>query len=229
MIRNLKVLVVAATALTAFGVVGASSAQAADEFHCSVAPCTGTTGPDGTAKNSHHVFIIENEGKTESVSFTCGKFVGYLTSNTKTPTEATLTEFAGKELYQECTVNGSPGVTVDMNGCTFNFTSAGGTNDTAAVHLICPVGQKISITFNNCIFHVPPQTLSGVGYATVGSVGNTQVTGTALITGVLVEITGTDAACLIKTGQKLVGTYTTANTIVAGETHAGIMAEAWYA
>jgi hypothetical protein len=216
-------------ALTAFGVVGATSAQAADEFHCSVEPCTLTTGPDGTAKNSHHVFIVENEAKTESASATCEKFVGYLTSNSQTATDATLTEFAGKELYQSCTVNGVPGATVDMNGCTYTFTAEGGTNDTAPVHILCPTGKKIQITFNGCTYDVPPQTVSGVGYSNVGTPGNTQVTGTANVGGIAVEATGTTLQCLINPDQKLIGTYTTGNTLVTGETHAGVMADAWYA
>jgi hypothetical protein len=229
MIRNLRILVAAAMALTAFGVVGATSAQAADEFHCSVEPCTLTTGPDGTAKNSHHVFIVENEAKSESVAFTCNKLVGYATSNTKTATDVTLTEFAGKELYQECTANGSPGVTVDMNGCTYTFTGHGGTNDTSGVHVLCPAGKVIQVTINKCVFDIPPQTLTtGIGYVTAEPPPNRQVTVTANVPNITVEATGNQAECLINPNQKLIGTYTTGNTLVTGETHAGVMAEAWY-
>ncbi len=75
MIRNLKALLVAALALTALGAI-ATSAHAADEFHCSVTPCRGTLATDGGAKNAHHVFIVENEATSKSVSFTCESLRG---------------------------------------------------------------------------------------------------------------------------------------------------------
>ena len=77
MIRNLRVLFAAALALTALGAITAS-AHAADEFHCSVSICgiRGKLSTDGTGAEAHHVFIVENAAKTESVSFTCESLRG---------------------------------------------------------------------------------------------------------------------------------------------------------
>jgi hypothetical protein len=229
MIRDLKILVVAAMVLTALGVVGASGAQAAEHlFHCSVEPCTVTSRPDGTAKNSHHVFVVENEAKTESVSFTCPRIEGYATVNTKTSSGETLQALPepGKELYPDCLINGSPGVTIDINGCTFGFTAEGGTTDSAPVHVLCPAGKEIEVTVTGCTFKIPPQTVSGMGFSTIGVPPNRQVTVTGNVGGI--KVTVSDPCPFVKPTQNLVGTYTTGNWLVTAETHAGVLAEAWY-
>jgi hypothetical protein len=217
MIRNLKILVAAAMALVAFGAVGASGAQAA-EFHCSVAPCVLTPGLDGTAKNSHHVFIVENEAKTESVSFTCNQITGSAQSSTKTATTVTLKGIS----YDTCTVNGSPPVTVDMNGCEYEFTNANGVN------ILCPEGKEIEVTVTNCTFKIAGgQKLGGIGYTTIGTEPNREVTISTNVTGI--AVTASNPCAFINPSQKLIGRYTTGNTIVTGETTGGVMADAWYA
>jgi hypothetical protein len=227
MIRNLKVLLVAAMALTALGAI-AASAHAADEFHCSVAPCKGTLHTDGTEKTAHHVFILENEATTESVSFTCESLTGEGESATKTFTEITFTNLK----YSNCTVNGSIGLTVDTNGCTYTFKAAGGTTDGAKVKVGCPEGKTIDVTYNGCTVHIKGGFEStGVGYHTSGVAPSRELTATVnhvVIPAAQISAVPSKAACLITPDQPLIGTYTTGNTLVTGETPAGVMAEAWY-
>ncbi len=229
MIRNLKVLLAGALALTALGAI-AASAHAADEFNCSVTPCVGTLRPDGTpnTKQSHHVFIVD--GLTSgSVSFTCESLSGEGSIASSPVKEVTATNLK----YNNCTANGSAGVVVDMNGCTYKFFAAGGRTDEAEVEVICPTGKKIEITYNGCVMDISGGFKSrGIGYTTIGSQANKNreitVTTNVDIPSATIQATGTQAQCLINPSQSFTGTYTTGNTIVTGETTAGVMAEAWY-
>ncbi len=229
MIRNLKVLLAAALALTALGAI-AASAHAADEFHCTVEPCRGTLKPDGTGKTAHHVFIIESPTTSESASFTCESIEGDLESKTKTSTELTLTGI----VYKNCTVNGSSGVTVTMNGCTYGFKSAGGTTDEANVNVVCPGESTITIEYAGCVIHITGGfEAKGIGYATAGPAGSREITATVnhvTVPAGKIHITGTRAQCIIDpaNGTTDIGTYTTGNTLITGETLTGEMKEAWY-
>ncbi len=227
MIRNLKVLLAAAFALTALGAI-AASAHAADEFHCSVEPCRGTLKPDGTGKTAHHVFVIENTTGTESVSFTCESLSGEAEIPNKKVTEVTASNLK----YNNCTANGVAGITVDMNSCTYKFKAAGGTTDEAKVKYECPEGKKIEDTYNGCVIDITGGFEStGVGYTTIGAVPNRELTVTVKsvdIPASNIKVTGTKAQCLINPEQSFTGTYTTGNTLVTGETPAGVMAEALY-
>ena len=229
MIRNLKVLLAAALALTALGAI-AASAHAADEFHCSVAPCRGTLHQDGTKKESHHVFIVENEATTESLSFTCQELTGEGEMAAKTATEITLTNLNYHEAT--CTVNGAEGVKVLMNGCDYKFFSAGGTTDAANVTVTCPSETVIVIRFNNekCNATIKGGfTSSGIGYQTAAGRELTATVNHVVIPAATIKLDGkTKENCLINPEQTLIGTYTTGNTLVTGETTAGVMAEAWY-
>jgi hypothetical protein len=228
MIRNLKVLIAAALALSAFGAFTAAGAQAAHEFHCSVSPCTLTAKQDGTSTTAHQVFIVENAAKTEQVSFTCHEISGHgeLVGNTKNEITATNIQ------HKICTVNGSPGVLVDMNECDYKFTGGiAGTTDGAEVHVECPVGKKIQVTIPEigCTFEIGPQTLSGIGYHNLGSPGSREVTLTAKTTTNIAVTRNANCAALIKS-EALIGTYTTGNVIVTGETTVGgVMADTWFA
>jgi hypothetical protein len=217
MIRNLRILVAAAMALMALGAIGASGARAAEEFHCSVEECRLTPKTDGTPKNAHHVFIVENEAKTESVSFTCESLRGHARAVGKTFTQVTLTEIT----YDNCTVNGSTGVTIDMNGCDYLFTA------NTTLDVVCPTEKTIDLTVPGCTITIHGQTgLPGLNAANVGSVGSREVT---VSTNVAVpEITVSNPCVFIKPGQKLLGTYTTGNTLVTGETEGGARADAWF-
>jgi hypothetical protein len=223
MIRNLKALLLAGMAVAAFGVVGASSAQAA-EYHCSVEPCTITALPDGAlnSKTAHHVFSFTLAGTT--LSFTCGNaktnFSGTATSNTKTTSSITLTNISyGHDAISappSCTVGGQL-ATVDMNGCDYEFTSdAAGT-----VHVRCPAGKEIQITFGACTIDIPTQTITGIAYTNF----NNEVT---VSTGNVKNIAGTATPGCPVSGAFTNGEYTTGNTLITGETHAGVMATVFY-
>jgi hypothetical protein len=232
MIRNLKVLMAAATALAAFGVFSASGAQAA-EFHCSVEPCDGTLKPDeavGT-KTAHHVFIVDNT-LGESVSFTC-----YLDGHTTVSLKKTMSqiEFGGAVgaanalNYTGCLVNGSIPVTVDMNGCKYNFTAAGTVTITG-----CNEGKQIEVTYETasgkCVLGVPAQgPLSTIKYHNIGTSPKREVTVEANVTPIKVNrISGTKATCIIDPTVTLTGTYTTGNTLITGETAAGAQLDTWW-
>ncbi len=221
MIRNLRILVVAAMVLAAFGAISATGAQAA-KFHCSLAECRLTPKTDGTGKQAHHVFIVENEATTESVSVTCESLRGHARIGKETE-EVTLTNIT----YDNCTVNGSAGASVDMNECDYLFTANG------EVHVECPVGKHIVITAPGpCEFTVPAGRYKKVSYTTVGTTPNREVTVAISATEhITIPNITTDGECksLIKGGQNLVGTYTTGNTLVTGETETGeVMADAWF-
>src|ERR1700755_415095 len=155
MIRNLKVLFAAALALAAIGAI-AASAQAKDECHCSLACalCRGKLSTDGTGTAAHHVFIVENAAKTESVSFTCESLRGE--AEFISATDVSLGWKKGttdREAYDNCTVNGSAGVVVHMNSCKYTFTNdarneagetveGAGTVDAAEVHVLCEGTDK---------------------------------------------------------------------------------------
>jgi hypothetical protein len=228
MTRNLKVLIAAALALVACGAFSASSAQAADELHCSVSPCRFRGKQAGTGTTGHQVFIIENVGKTESVSFTCHEVTGEGTFSGFTTTNVIISIIE----YHKCTVNGSPGVTVDMNGCSYKFTAtAAGTTDGDQLHVECPVGKKIQYTIPEigCTFEIGPQTLNGVGYHTLGTTPNREITVTIKSTTNIAVTRNAGCAALIK-AEALIGTYTTGNWIMTGESDDGnqTMADLWW-
>jgi hypothetical protein len=225
MTRNLKILFAAVMALMALAPV-ASSAQAADEFHCSVEPCRITLLTDGTGKTTHQVFIVESKTTTEAVSFTCESIRGEGVAPSKTATAGALTVS-----FDNCNVNGTPGVIVHMNGCEYTLTAAGGTTDQANAHLLCPVGKQVEVRVppgGGCIFFFGAQTPgNGVGYKNEGVTPNRVVTVTGNVHGIVVTASA-GCAGLINPNQTLEGTYTTGNTLVTGETEAGVMADAWY-
>jgi hypothetical protein len=245
MIRNLKVLLGGAVlALVAFGVLGASAAQAVGEkFHCSVEPCTVTLSTDGTGTTAHHVLIVENAAK-ETGSFTCESLNGEATSPTKTAEDLTFKNL----VYSNCKINGVTKVNVRMNECDYTVTSvtepAGGSNGTnggATLHIICTGVKHIEIenTGTGCIFEVTPQTLRGLHYHNIGSGTTTEVTIEALIgagpSGIVdvVEVGALGTGCVpkAKVGDTLTGSYTTGNTLATAEKDNGNkeMIEGWWA
>ena len=230
MIRNLKILVAAAMALGVLGAFSASGAQAA-EFHCSVEPCAGRLKPDETTgtKTAHHVFVVENLTTTEAVSFTCSSLSGKGTvAVKKTTTEVEVGGAVGSAsalVYSECTINGSPGVTFDMNGCKYNFTVAGNVSITGCTN----AAKQIEVTIPECTFDIPEQgPLSGVTYHTIGTTPNREVTVSTNVHNIKINATGSTSGCKINPSQTLTVTDTTANSIVTGETPFGVMADAWW-
>jgi len=235
MSRNLRTLLAAALTLTALGIT--ASAHAADEFHCSTFPCRGKLSTDGTGAAAHHVLIFENETKTESVSFTCGSLRG--TAEFVSGTDLSLGWVKGstdREAYVECKINGTPGVVIHMNGCKYTFTGGAlGRTDRAELHLLCGVEEEMEITIpeSTCVFGIPPQTMGGgtgnsggVGYTTSGTPPNRELTFTINAHQIVVKKKG-NCEAIIKAAV-IEGTYTTGNTLVTGQTSAGVMAEAWF-
>jgi len=206
MIRNLKILFVAAMALGAFGVFNAAGAQAA-EFHCSVEPCRYTLTRDGTEETAHHVFVLKN-AKKETISFTCESLSGEGTSALKTAATLTVTNPA----YTNCeSVLGK--ATVEMNGCEYKFTSSG------TVTIVCPGTNKIDIKASaTCTVQVGPQgPLNGITYHNLnkGS-GKGSVTVSAKVAGIASTVTGSCGTFDI-TSTPITSEYTTGNTIVTAE------------
>jgi hypothetical protein len=224
MIRNLKILLVAAMAVTAFGAFAASGAQAA-EFHCSVEPCRYTTEPDGTAgtKAAHHVIVLTNT-LGQSNSITCNQLTGQGTTSTKTATTLNLTNAS----YHTCTFIGQPTI-VQMNGCEYQITSHG------TLSILCPTGGKIVFQVPNCKVEIGEQlNLHELTYHNIGTPGttSTKVTFEAHVTNIAATMTGTQPGCGgVDPTKAVTGNYTTGNTILSAETDSTppVAAEAWWA
>jgi hypothetical protein len=230
MIRNLKALIGAVLVLTAFGAIGSPGAQGA-EFHCLTIPCRVRLNPDGTGKLSHHVFIVTDLKTGESVSFTCPRLTGEGTLETGTASELTITNLNYNDKVGEtgCTINGSTGLTVNMNGCDYKFQAAG------LVSVECPFSKEIEIVSGlGCTYKVPPQSsLLGISYTTIGTSPNREVTAsTTLLKGIKVTVVGSKAQCLIEpssSGHPFEGRYTTGNTLATAETNPGeSMTDGWW-
>ena len=214
MIRNLKILMLAAMAVAAFGAISASGASAA-EYHCETAgaSCILTLSPDGTSKTAHHVFIVRKEGKSGSV--TCNGLDAQATG-TKTATELTLTNLN----YTGCNLAGTE-ATIDTTGCDYLFNSNGG-----KVNVVCEGANKIKITAGACTVEIGSQALAGITYtniATKEDVGPPVVHTPAHVT-VSTEVKNVDGfaktGCLGLLGFENTtfteGEYTTGNTLVKG-------------
>jgi hypothetical protein len=220
MIRNLKVMLLAALAVTAFGVFAASAAQAA-QFTAPLAGAGATTtikpAKDGTGKTSHHVFDIGNTATTSNVSFTCEEITGTGTAVGPASEEVLFTTPG----YNTCNAGGQA-VTVQNTGCNFRFTASG------LLHIVSEAGhncahgaEPIDITFAGCKVEVGAQTIEGIKYhnlnaagTTVGSGEGSKVTIEPVInTKIVYNAKG--ANCEYGTTSN--GTYTTGNTIVTGE------------
>jgi hypothetical protein len=217
MIRNPKVLVVAAMALVASGALGISRVQAA-EFHCSVEPCRVTLKPDGEvpSKTAHQVFILSS-GASE-FSLTCEKVSAEATSLTKTTSELTLTNIS-----YTCS-----NFTMRMNGCAYRITASGTTT------IICPEGKSIELVINNifteCIYTIPSQgPLGNVTYHDVEPKKKEQITVESHLGEVKLILDGGQAKCGLNPEQEPKLQVTTGNTILTSETDpGGVMANLWW-
>ncbi len=181
MIRNLKILI-AAMALTVFGAIGASSAQAA-EFHCGVEPCTMTVKPDGkpgpAGKTAHFVWIVRQGAA--AVSTTCQQGTGDATSATKTFNTITLTNI----VYHECNDAGE-NATMKMNGCEYHFV-VGGIHH-ATMQIRCPAGKAIQmeVPATGCLMTIGETGVLGGGLtfkdAETSGVKKTEITAETTVT-----------------------------------------------
>jgi hypothetical protein len=243
MIRNLKVLNAAAMALAAFGALSVS-AHAADEFHCSVEPCTLTLAPDeasGTT-TAHQVLVITGETtsgvKGASASFTCNTLSGEATVATKTSTDVTFKNLhyhnsAGATL---CKIGAAETIKIETTSCSYTFKAAGGTTDGAEFHLLCNPGDGIDLYIGGTLcLVVTPFTATGIGYhdQDPANVKHEVLTTTVAAAGLQIPAAAMDlknvGLCPVL-GLKAIeeAKFTTANTIITGETETGIMANVWY-
>jgi hypothetical protein len=132
MIRNLKVLLLAALAVTAFTALAASAAQAVPKFTAPGAGALGTTTlnvvKDGTGKTAHQVFDISKSDGTGVVTFTCEELTGSGTIPGESVEEAVITTPAFQTttaVENKCEVVGQPEVKVTNTGCDLTVTAAG--------------------------------------------------------------------------------------------------------
>ena len=240
MMRNLKVLIAATMALAAFGVTSATSAHAADEFHCAISPCTLTLQPDGLTTTAHQVLVIKGENhqakKGVTASYTCNRITGDKTLTGNTATEVTFQGIA----YDSCEIAGES-FTVTMNSCDYKFTAANGTptQTGSQVHLECTtVGDGIELDIEGvpCLKITPLTTISGgIKYHDVSPPNKAELTAEVANIGIppaAVDIINTsNPTCLgvfnLKTIEAV--TLTTGHTIITGENPvSGVMANVWY-
>jgi hypothetical protein len=217
MIRNLKVLLLAALAVTAFGAVTASGASAAT-FTSESAETTLTALPDGTGKTAHHVFDIRKEPGVGVLSITCNEFTGDATVTGTSFTQATTTPHWGKNVAgvfkTECNFAGQE-VEVNTGACDLLFTADGTIHIQTDTNLVgeCKHGKQ-PITFNNttlnCHVEVGEQTVSGVKYHNLPD-GTVTLEANELA----VQYNATGVGCPYGTLSN--GQFTTGNTIVTGE------------
>jgi hypothetical protein len=203
MIRNLKVLMAAATALTAFAALGASGAQGA-EFHCSVAPCQVTMKPDGTGTTAHHVITLIG-----GFSTTCKTVTGEATLSSKTSSEITISNIQG----EGCSFLGQPS-TLKSNGCHYLLGSGG------TLTVTCPEGKELENNGFNCNYNIPAQgPLKGVSYHNVGSEVTMEMK-------VKLKVSTFGVGCPSYPSE---AEFTTGNTLLTGETDpGGIMSTFWW-
>jgi hypothetical protein len=185
------------------------------------------------------VFVVRDT-RGHEVSFTCNTVTAEATSATKTATALVFGNIVyGEGKAENCTVAGTPGVTVDMNGCTYEFKSAGGgAAPGAQIVIACPTGKEIEITIPNCTFTVPGQTVTGARYHNIGEEvkNNTEVTvENNAIKNIKTTVSagGTFANCHVEPSETLTAEYVTGNVIATGETDppegTPAMAGAWWA
>jgi hypothetical protein len=228
MIRNLKVLMLAAMALAAIGVVNAAGAQAAVEFHCSVSPCTATLKTDGTGKTAHHVYVLKNN-TGESNAITCEDLSGHATSATTTAATLNFTNL----IYSGCKDSFGNAVTVDMNGCEFEVFAASGILSIVNCTEKAGVADPIEVTIiTGCVAKISEQALGGLSFHSIGeeAKNTTEVTVEAKVPNIVVKVTGTKAQCGIDpTKTPITSEYTTGNTLATAETDPGsAMANSWW-
>jgi len=219
MIRNLKALLLAVTAVLAMSAVASTAAQAA-EFHSEITNTTLTVRSDSTGKTAHQVFDAAN------ASVTCAGITGHGSIAAETETSATVeVNYTGA-----CTFVGQ-NATVNMGQCDYTFTSHGKvsiTNSTGGNCAAVPI--TITVPSPVCVVTVSNsggknQNLGNVTYNNIGTGEGRELTIEPNVTGI--HYTAHGAGCL-KVGTYEDGTYTTGNAFVTGETAGGIMRGIWW-
>lgn len=219
MMRNLKVLMLAALAVVAVGAVSASAAQAARFTVPGVAAGTETrltALKDGTGKTAHQVFDIANTPETTILPITCEEVTGEAIVVGPEPADVTVKtpQFKGN-----CSFLGQA-VTVTNIGCDFTFTPGA-----PQLHIInatgkeCKIGKQ-PITFQTappleCKVEVGAQTVEGINYI---NVENHITLEAKEIKKLKYNATGKDC----NFGETENGRYTTGNVTIKGETLGGV-------
>ena len=201
MIRNLKILMLSAMALAAFGAFSAPGASAA-EFHCEVAAgesCIVTLSPDGSGKTSHKVFIVKKG--PFSAALTCNAHTGSGTA-AKTSTSLTITNL----VYIGCNLAGTE-ASVTTTGCDFLFNANGGKVDVG-----CEGANKIKMVAGGCTVEVGPQALSGITYTNINS--KKEITVSTAVKNISGTVGAGCAGLIGFTGAFTEGEYTTGNAII---------------
>ncbi len=225
MIRNLKVLLAAVLALSAFGAVDASSASAAEFTAEGQAnkETTLTIIKDGTGKTAHQVFDLRKADGTGVLSLTCNEAVGDATVVGPNPADiiAVTPRWAGGGVATgggdatDCTFAGQS-TKIENTGCNFTFTPDGTLHiisEFAATPNLCKHGEKaihFTNTNLNCKVEVGEQTVTGVKYSNLPD-------GTVTLDRQNVEYiySATGVGCPYGTTSN--GLLTTGNFIVTGE------------
>ena len=195
MIHKLKSLGFAFFALLAIGMMAVSAASA-DEFQ-SESENTTLTG----AQEKHLEGGVERNDRFT----TSGGIVECSTATYKGAQAAKkVTTVSVTPTYSGCTFAGLSAV-VHTNECEYVFSLNAGLT-TGKVRVSCPAGKEIVVTVGpastvRCTIDIPPQTLSGVTYSTIGA-GATEEMTVAINTGATITYSQTSGII----GEKVKGT-----------------------
>jgi hypothetical protein len=153
---KLKALGVSALAALAVSAVSVMNASATAGGHF----VSETTHTDIKGiESGGHVLHLTNHGLSGLVGCDIDRYTGTAESATKTVTQITI-----KPEYEDCYTTADPDepITVDVNGCTYEFTVAAGTTSSTeqTAHVRCPAGQTIKVTHPLCTVTVHPQTIN---------------------------------------------------------------------
>ncbi len=219
MIRNLKILLAAALAVSVLSASAASGASAAS-FTVPGAPAgqetTLTVLKDGTGKTAHQVFDIRKADGTGVLSLTCSELTGHATVTGPNPADihAVTPLIEGGGLGTNCTFVQS--VKVENTGCNFTFTPDGTlhiTSEFAGTPNACRHGEKpihFTSTNLNCKVEIGEQTVAGVKYQNLAD-------GTVTVEQQNIAYTYNAIGAGCPYGTTSNGLLTTGNFIITGE------------
>jgi hypothetical protein len=200
MMRNLKALVLALTAVFALGAVSASAASAAQGWLTSDGPVTLVATETGAA-GSNQITAFSVGDECPGSTYNGHKY--NVTPHEEIPTHATTVTLTPEYNQPNCRLNGlTLKVTLTLNGCDYvlHLGETNGTADTYNVtyDIVCPGPSVITTrmwtageSHTNppvCVIHVPPQT----GFA--GGVAKDTTNGTIDLTGTVKGISATETA-----------------------------------
>ena len=223
MIRNLKFLGLALVAVLAMSAMAATAASA-DEFQSESESTT------LTATQEKH---LEGGVEKNDRFTTTGGIVECSTATYKgSQTGKKVTSVEVEPTYSGCTFAGLSAV-IHTNECKYKFTLTAGLT-TGSVQVVCPAGKEITVTVGpsttlRCTIHVPPQTLGGITYSTIGAGATREVT-VAVNTGATLhysQTAGTGSGACATADNETTGTYIGAAVVTGevGTTHTGIFVQ----